>query len=74
MRRLLPRKPRAVIYAILVLVAIANWIVGPRLYPHYRAAITGALITLVVADLLIFGTLDSIRRRRRNRKRNHAVP
>jgi hypothetical protein len=44
------------------------------LYPTYRAALSGAMTTSGVACLLIFGTIESVRRRLRERKRKNALP
>jgi len=52
-----------------IAVGIANGIVGPRLYPVYQMLVPLVLVTISVAALLIFGTVESVRRRRRNRAR-----
>jgi len=67
-------RPLAVVLAVAVLAAVANWVLGSRLYPSYRAVISGAMTTIGVACLLIFGTIDSARRRLRERKRKNALP
>jgi len=67
-------RPLPVILAVVVLAAVANWVLGSRFYPSYRAVISGAMTTIGVACLLIFGTIDSARRRLRERKRKNALP
>ena len=52
-----------------IAVVIANRIVGPRLYPDYRMLVPSVLVALSVAALLIFGTVESVRRLIRNRRR-----
>jgi hypothetical protein len=65
--------PRTSLVSVLSLlgiaVVIANWIIGPRLYPAYRILVPSVLVILSVAALLIFGTWESVRRRIRNRRR-----
>ena len=53
-----------------IAVGIANGIVGPRLYPVYQMLVPLVLVTISVAALLIFGTVESVRRRRQNRGEN----
>jgi hypothetical protein len=74
-RRMFPNRSRVrnMVLAIYALMLISNWTIGPRLYPNYQIIITSTLVTIMVADLLIFGTMESIRRRARNRKRNDVV-
>jgi hypothetical protein len=44
-------------------VVIANGIVGCRLYPVYQMLVPSVLVTISVAALLIFGTVETVRRR-----------
>jgi hypothetical protein len=50
-------RPLTVILATAVLVAIANWVAGPRLFPHGSIAIAEVMLTVGVASLLVFGTI-----------------
>jgi hypothetical protein len=52
-----------------IAVVIANGIVGRRLYPVYQMLVPNVLVTISVAAVVIFGTFESVRRRRRNRTR-----
>jgi hypothetical protein len=56
-----------------MLVASVNWLLGPRLYPTYATTVALVMTTLATAGLLIFGTIDSVRRRIRLRKYKKAV-
>ena len=51
------------------LIVAANWILAPRLYPNYRDAVPLVTVTILVGYLLVFGTVDSLRRRLRERRR-----
>lgn len=66
-------RPLTALLALAVLLAIANWLLGPHFYPNYRSVISEVMTTIAVACLLIFGTIDSVRRRLRERKRKDAV-
>ena len=72
----LPRRRKRLVTVLLaaaVLIVAANWYFGPRLYPSYAIAVPAAMVTAGVAFLLIFGTLDSVPRRLRARRRKNAV-
>ena len=64
---------RTTMSAVFLLIAISNWVLGARLYPNYRIVVSGALVVTGVAGLLVFGTVESVRRRLGTRKRNHVV-
>jgi arginine exporter protein ArgO len=66
-------RPLTVLLLVAILVVIANWTLGPRFYPSHSVLISEAVTTIGVVCLLIFGTLDSARRRLRERKRKNAV-
>lgn len=74
-RRMLPHgwRVRDTVLATYGVLLVGNWMLGPRLYPEFRIAVTSALIIVMVADLLVFWTLESIRRRLRNRRRTNAA-
>lgn len=66
-------RPLSVLLAVAMLVASVNWLLGPRLYPTYATTVALVMTTLATAGLLIFGTIDSVRRRIRLRKYKKAV-
>lgn len=55
-----------------VLIVAANWYLRPQLYPNYAMGVPAAMITVGVAFLLIFGAIDSVRRRLRIRRRKES--
>jgi hypothetical protein len=59
--------------AVFLLIAISNWVLGARLYPNNRIVVSSALVVTGVAGLLVFGTIESVRRRLGTRKRDHVV-
>jgi len=62
-----------VLLAAALLIVAANWYLGPRLYSSYAIGVPAAMVTVGVAFLMIFGTITSMGRRLRARKRRNAV-
>ena len=67
-------RPSTLALTAAAIVVGVNWILAPHLYPSYSIAVWAVLITILVACLLIFGTIDSVRTRLRQRRRKKAAP